>query len=137
MRDRAEDRARGMWPSTCLDLRGRMSVCVPRDDTFSDEDDTVRARMPSVAEITLEAVLDTLDRVEASPRARELRSRAEVYRLAIAKRATVPPTIVQRQTMRGLVSSLHEAVVSSVDCGSLVPSGRNLDRKRPLPARTG
>ena len=84
-----------------------------------DGEDTVRARMPSVAEITLEAVLDTLNRVEPSPRARELRARAEVYRLAIAKRVTVRPTLMQRQVMRDLVSALHDAVVTSVDRGRL------------------
>ena len=75
--------------------------------------------MPSVAEITLEAVLDTLGRVEPSPSARELRARAEVYRLAIAKRVTVPPTPMQRRVMRELVSALHDAVVSSVERGKL------------------
>ncbi len=79
----------------------------------------MRARLPSVAEITLDAVLDTLARVEPSPRARELRARAETYRLAIAQRASVRPTPVQRQTMRALVSSLHEAVVNAVDIGTL------------------
>ena len=86
--------------------------------TFNDED-TVRTRMPSVSEITLDAVLDTLSRVEPSPRERELRARAEVYRLAIAQRTTVQPTTTQRMAMRELVSALHEAVVSSVDCGKL------------------
>ena len=51
-----------------------MSVRVMEDATFDDEEDTVRARIPSVAEITLEAVLDSLGRVEPSPRARELRA---------------------------------------------------------------
>ena len=98
-----------------------MSASV-RHDTISDaEEDTVRARIPSVAEITLEAVLDTLGRVEPSPRARELRARAEVYRLAIATRASVPPTPTQRRVMRDLVSALHESVVSSVDLGALAP----------------
>ncbi|MGO8997930.1 MAG: hypothetical protein ACLQVI_31810 [Polyangiaceae bacterium] len=98
-----------------------MSVSVLHDATPDEDDDTVRARVPSVAEITLEAVLDTLGRVEPCPRARELRARAEVYRLAIAKRITVPPTPVQRRVMRDLVSSLHDAVVGSVDRGVLSP----------------
>jgi hypothetical protein len=84
-----------------------------------DPDDTVRAKLPSVAEITLEAVFDTLARVEPSPRERQLRTRAESYRLAIANRVSVPPTMAQRQVMRDLVSSLHDSVVSSVECGRL------------------
>jgi len=66
-------------------------------------------------------VLDTLGRVEPCARARELRARAEVYRLAIAKRVSVPSTLVQRRVMRDLVSTLHDAVVSSVDGGALLP----------------
>jgi hypothetical protein len=97
-----------------------MSLDVFEELTDGDEEeDTVRARLPSVAEITLEAVLDTLGRVEPSPRARELRARAEVYRLAIAKRVSVRPTLMQRQVLRDLVSELHDAVVTSVDRGRL------------------
>ncbi len=94
------------------------------EPTFDEQEDTVRARIPSVAEITLEAVLDTLGRVEPSPRARELRARAETYRLAIAKRVTVRPTLMQRQVMRDLVSALHDAVVTSVDRGRLAARRR-------------
>jgi hypothetical protein len=101
-----------------------MSVRVFEDPTADEEEDTVRARMPSVAEITLEAVLDTLGRVEPSPRARELRARAEVYRLALAKRVSVRPTLMQRQVMRDLVSELHDAVVTSVDRGRLLARKR-------------
>ena len=98
-----------------------MSARVMNSAPSDDGDDTVRARMPSVAEITLEAVLDTLGRVQPSPRAREFRGRAEVYRVAIAKRASVPPSVAQRVAMRELVSSLHEAVVGAVDAGVLAP----------------
>jgi hypothetical protein len=91
-----------------------MAAHVPLDD-----DDTVRARLPSVAEITLEAVFDTLERVEPSPRERELRTRAEGFRLAMANRVTIPPTPTQRRVMRELVSALHESVVSSVEGGRL------------------
>ena len=96
-----------------------MTAPLEDDPTYDDVEDTVRARIPSVAEITLEAVLDTLGRVEPSPRSRELRARAEVYRLAIAKRVSVRPTLMQRQVMRDLVSSLHDAVVTSIDRGRL------------------
>ncbi len=89
--------------------------------TFDDEEDTVRATLLSVAEITLEAVFDTLDRVQPSPRSRELRARAEAYRLAIARRASVPPTPMQRAVMRDLVSTLHDAVIRSIECGALSP----------------
>jgi hypothetical protein len=91
----------------------------PSPAADSDSEDTVRARLPSVSEITLEAVFDTLSRVEPGPRERELRSRAEGYRLAIANRASVPPSTVQRQAMRDLVSALHDSVVSSVERGRL------------------
>ena len=98
-----------------------MSASVMNRELSNDGDDTVRARMPSVAEITLEAVLDTLGRVQSSPRARELRGRAEIYRAAIAKRVSVPPMPAQRTAMRELVSALHETVVSAVDAGVLAP----------------
>src|SRR5271170_4751349 len=98
-----------------------MSDRVTNSDSFDDEDDTVRARMPSVAEITLDAVLDTLGRVQPCPRARELRGRAEVYRLAIARRVSMPPTVPQRVAMRELVIALHDAVVGAVDAGALAP----------------
>jgi hypothetical protein len=98
-----------------------MPACVMNGPPSDDADDTVRARIPSVAEITLEAVIDTLGRVQPSARAREFRGRAEVYRVAIAKRATVPPSVAQRVAMRELVSSLHEAVVGAVDSGVLAP----------------
>lgn len=98
-------------------------MTLPRIPTSADPEDTVRGRLPSVAEITLDAILDTLGRVEPSPKAREFKARAETYRLAIAKRATLPPTPQQRKTMRELVSSLHDSIVSSVEGGRLVAKG--------------
>jgi hypothetical protein len=75
------------------------------------DDETAQIRMPDVViEDALAGIFDELASLTATPKTRELRARAENYRLALAKWAHAKPTEAQRGALRDLVLDLHAQV---------------------------
>jgi hypothetical protein len=65
----------------------------------------------SIVEQSLADMLDRLDSMEASPRVRELRSKARAFDRAVRGWATQPPSEEQRAAMVKCVIELHVEVM--------------------------
>jgi hypothetical protein len=75
------------------------------------DDETVQIRLPdAVIEDALAGIFDELASLPSNPKTRELQTRAESYRRALAQWGHAPPSHAQRGALRDLVIELHAKV---------------------------
>ncbi len=78
---------------------------------MDDEDDVDATHIHSgdaVLQDALAGIFDALRDLAATPQTRELRARAESYRLTMERWTNAPPSKAQRDALRELVLALHE-----------------------------